>query len=702
MIDIIATPLGWIMRSIYALVHNYGVTIILFAIITKILFLPLNVWVQKNSIKMVKLQPLVNEISAKFVGDRDKIAEEQFALYKKEKYHPTLGIIPMLIQIPLIIGLINVVYNPFKFLFNFSYSTIAKLTEIACTSLDVPTLGAAGQLTLAQMILNPNTNTPFIIASQQDNLLPVALAKIATLDFSFFGIDLSVTPSISEHSNLLLIPLIAGGSSLLLSVMQNKLNVLQKEQSKLGQWGMAIFLTAFSLFFAFLVPAAIGLYWAVGNVVAIGIMLFTNFILPPEKHIDYSALEKSKHLLKKAQQAQKNLSPTKEQKRRAKNDYKRFFDIENESKSLVFYSSAKGTYKYFRGIIENILFNTDITIHYVASDIDDLSFPSNVTNHPHLVSYYIEGNNLIYFFMKLDADIVIMTMPELGQYYYKRSIVRKDIEYIYMFHGVASSNLLLKKGALDYYDTIFCVGPNQMEELRAEETLRNISSRNLVKGGYSLIDETIKAYELIEKKENYIPEIVIAPSWHDGNICETCIDELVDSLVGNGWHITLRPHPEFVKRYLSKMQDIIERIGNKYGDEFIIETDYSTNTSIFSADAIITDWSTICYEFSFSTKRPTCFINTPMKIMNPDYKELDIVPLDIKVRDDMGKSVDIENINTTNVIIADFLENKDNYRKRIEKVMEYAIYNVGKSADVEANYIINQINKYSKNRLEDA
>ena len=700
MIDIIAIPLGWIMRFIYELVNNYGITIILFTIVTKILFLPLNIWVQKNSIKMVQLQPLVNEISAKFAGDRDKIAEEQLALYRKEKYRPSLGIFPMLIQIPLIIGLINVVYNPLKFLFNFSSSTTAKLTEIACTALGVPSLGGAGQLTIARMILSPITNSPFIIASQSDTFLSIAITKINMLNFSFFGVDLSATPSISEPSNLLLVPLIAGGSSLLLSVMQNKVNVLQKEQSKLGQWGMALFLTVFSLFFAFIVPAAIGFYWIVGNVMAIGIMLFVNFIIPPEKYIDYSALEKSKNQLKKAQQTQKKLSQTKEQKKRAKDDYKRFFDIDNEGKAIVFYSSAKGTYKYFRGVIENILLNTDIPIHYVASEIDDLSFPSNVANHSRFIPYYIEGNNLIYFFMKLDADIVIMTMPELGQYYYKRSIVRKDIEYIYMFHGVVSSNLLLKKGALDYYDTIFCVGPNQVEELRAEESIRNIPQRKLVKSGYSLIDETIKAYESIEKKENLIPKIVIAPSWHEGNICETCIDELVDSLIGNGWHITLRPHPEFVRRYFSKMQDIIERIGHKYGDEFIIETDYATNESIFTADAIITDWSTICYEFSFSTKRPTCFINTPMKIMNPDYKDIGIIPLDIKVRDDMGKSIDIENISSTNTVISDFLENKDDYHRRIEKVMEYAIYNVGKSAEVETNYIINQVEEYAKSRRE--
>lgn len=68
----------------YKLLHDYGLAIILFTLISKIVLLPVSIWVQKNSIKMVKMQPDINRILIKHYGDKDEIAEEQSKLYKKK------------------------------------------------------------------------------------------------------------------------------------------------------------------------------------------------------------------------------------------------------------------------------------------------------------------------------------------------------------------------------------------------------------------------------------------------------------------------------------------------------------------------------------------------------------------------------------------------------------------------------------------
>ena len=67
--------LGIIMAFCYNLFNNYGLAIILFTLISKIVLLPLSIWVQKNSIKMVKMQPDINKIKIKYFGDKDKIAD---------------------------------------------------------------------------------------------------------------------------------------------------------------------------------------------------------------------------------------------------------------------------------------------------------------------------------------------------------------------------------------------------------------------------------------------------------------------------------------------------------------------------------------------------------------------------------------------------------------------------------------------------
>ena len=86
-INWIAIPLGFVMKLCFNIISNYGLAIILFTLLTKVILLPLSVWVQKNSIKMVKMQPDINRIKAKFFGDQDTIADEQSKLYKKHKYN---------------------------------------------------------------------------------------------------------------------------------------------------------------------------------------------------------------------------------------------------------------------------------------------------------------------------------------------------------------------------------------------------------------------------------------------------------------------------------------------------------------------------------------------------------------------------------------------------------------------------------------
>ena len=80
--------LGYVMHFCYNLLGNYGLAIILFTILSKFVLLPLSIMIQKESIKMVKMQPELNFSKAKYFGDKEKIAEEEAIIYKKYKYNP--------------------------------------------------------------------------------------------------------------------------------------------------------------------------------------------------------------------------------------------------------------------------------------------------------------------------------------------------------------------------------------------------------------------------------------------------------------------------------------------------------------------------------------------------------------------------------------------------------------------------------------
>ena len=97
---------------------------------------------------------------------------------------------------------------------------------------------------------------------------------------------------------LLLIPVLAGISALIMCIEQNRVNVLQLEQGFFGRWGMTIFMIAFSTYFAFLVPGGVGLYWIFGNLFAIPVMYIVNLIYDPKKYIDYKTLNSMKEKAK--------------------------------------------------------------------------------------------------------------------------------------------------------------------------------------------------------------------------------------------------------------------------------------------------------------------------------------------------------------------------------------------------------------------
>ena len=496
---------------------------------------------------------------------------------------------------------------------------------------------------------------------------------------------LSVPPAQAGGMTLLM-PLAAGGSALLLGLAQNQFNPLQREQARASQWATNGVSIGISLLLGAFVPVGVGVYWIASNLLTIGQQLVLNAVMPARNYVDYEALEQSKQELAGIDSLSSRVS--KEDRQREKADYKRFFSIAN--KHLVFYSESSGFYKYFADVIDYLLQHSNLSIHYITSDPNDAIF-QKAQKEPRIRPYYIGEKRLITLMMKMDADMVVMTMPDLDNFHIKRSYVRKDIEYIYICHGIGSSTLLLNKLALAHYDTIFCIGEYQKREFRQEEAVYGLPSRNLIPCGYGLLDRTRKAYAEMPPYAREKPQILIAPSWQTDNILDSCIDELLGSLLTGKYSVILRPHPEYCKRYPQKIATLKKRYEQQIGPDFEIQTDFSSNETVFQSDLVVTDWSTICYEFSFTTKRPTLFVDTPMKIMNPEYERIGIMPLDIFVRKAIGKSISPKEAGQIRQTVDELLLKTGDYAASIENLMNECLYHPGESSRVAGEYIINQM-----------
>lgn len=615
---------GMIMEWCYGLMKNYGLALILFTLLTKVILMPISVMVQLNSIKVVKMYPELNRIKVKYFGNKEMISEEEYLLYKKENYHPMLDLVPVIAQLVILMGVVR------------------------------------------------------------------GIQYIPEHDKLFMGLNLGVVPMDVKGFSVI-IPILAAFSAWVMCYAQNKANVLQSEQSRTNQMTTLLLSVGISLYLGFFVEAGIGFYWTVSNLASVLVMYLLNFLINPKKYIDYEALAESKAELNKMTQYMKSNNKEVDQEVlvREKRDCKRFLKYQN--KQIVFYSEKNGFYKYFQNVIEYILRKTDIVIHYITSDPNDEVFAKQSENFR---VYYIGEKKLIILMMKLEADMMVMTMPDLQRYHIKRSMVKNDIEYIYMDHGIGSLNLMLRKHALDYFDTVFVSNELVYDEIRGQEKIYGLKEKNLVKYGYGLIDNMITGYEQQEPPVDNYKVILIAPSWQDDNIMDSCIEEILDYILNLGHKIILRPHPQYVRHFEERLNVLREKYVSF--DNFELQLDFSSNATVFNADILMTDWSGIAYEYSFVTLKPTLFINTPMKIMNADYEEVDVVPFDLMIRNKVGRSLELNELGKLPETIDELLNNELFSKDSIKEIREKYLYNVGNSAKIGGDYIIKKLIEYSK------
>lgn len=681
--------LGSIMRFCYNLFENYGIAIILFTLFSKIILLPMSIWVQKNSIKMVKMQPSINRIKINYFGDKDRIAEEQDKLYKKEKYNAFASLIPLIIQILLLMGLVEVINHPL--------THIAKMPNDISNNLVAVALDNNKELneessSLELSVVNDIKNEKYI-EQYKEKITEEQIEEIKDINLDFLGFDLSWVAS-QKRGIAILVPIIAGFSALLLCIAQNIMNVLQAEQSNANKYGMLVLSVGLSLYLGAFVPAGVGLYWTASNIMAIVQQWLLNIFINPKKYVNYEELEKTSKELKELSGEKKD-KRTKEQKRKEKEDYKKFFKIVN--KHLVFYSESNGFYKYYKGIIEYLLENTNITLHYITSDYNDNIFKMEKEN-PKIKAYYIGERKLITLMMKMDADVVVMTMPDLENYHIKRSYVRKNIEYIFIPHSMDSLNMTMRKGSMDHFDTVFATGSHQKEEDEETNKVYNLQNRKIVEWGYTLLDDMIKDYEKNNVKNNETT-VLIAPSWQKDNIVDICLDPILESLKGKNYKVIVRPHPQHVRH----MKEKFEKMKEQYKDDKNIEiqTDFSSNNTVFNADLMITDWSGIAYEYAYTTKKPVLFVDTPMKIMNPEYKKISVEPINIWSRKEIGEVISIDECKNIDKTVEKMLKESSKYSEKIKKLVNDTVYNIGHSAEVGANYIISAVQEKINERKKD-
>lgn len=253
---------------------------------------------------------------------------------------------------------------------------------------------------------------------------------------------------------------------------------------------------------------------------------------------------------------------------------------------------------------------------------------------------------------------------------------------------------MVRDGALDHFDTILLTDPNLTVEIKGYNKEHGLADQRMVPCGYCLVDSMAAEYEAMEKKENVVKTVLVAPSWQKDNVIESCLHDLVEPLLEAGYDITVRPHPQYIRRFPRQLERIMAECSNYPAEKFRFQLDFSSNKSVYQSDILVTDWSAIGYEYALATKKPVLFINTPRKIVNEKWSEENKKKyyVNADIRGIVGIELEPRNVRESVAATAERLIcNRGEWEDAIEQVRRERLYHFGESGKYGAKYILERL-----------
>ncbi len=374
-------------------------------------------------------------------------------------------------------------------------------------------------------------------------------------------------------------------------------------------------------------------------------------------------------------------------------NYRAFNRLTPDQRNIVVYSESGQDWHHFQKIIEELLSNSR-AVCYISSDPLD---PGLSKKHFLFKSFYIKpGFWQILLFQFLKADCLLLTMIDLNIFQLKRSI--NPVHYIYLFHAMGSTHMVDFENSYDHYDTILCVGPHQVKEIRKREELKGLPPKNLVPHGYARVEELFaeaaNRYKLPQKPYS----ILLAPTWGENSILNLCGKEIIGVLLDAGFKVTLRPHYQTLKLNPEIVEEILKLYGknpqlnyvNRMGDK----------DSLFDSDLLVCDWSSTSIEYALGLEKPVLYIDVPRRVRNPAYQELGLEPMEVSIRNEVGYVLKMDELENAPSVIEELLSDPARFKKKIAGLREKILFNFGKSVETGAREIIKIADSQRQKRLE--
>jgi YidC/Oxa1 family membrane protein insertase len=254
----ICVPFAWVTRLFYSLTGSYGVALILFTLVVKLVMLPFQLKSKKSMLRMSRLNPKMKEIQAKYANNKDKQNQEISKLYMEAGVNPMSGCLWSFIPFPILIALYYIIRAPLHYFMMLPTQTVTEVTNMAVgMGLSLQEKGAYNEILVAQF------------ASQNFDQFHQAFPGMINLNYNFLGINLADIPNQFFSTfpgggwavwGLMLLPVLSAALNVVMTLVTMKGQNAGADAQKTNRM-MMIFMPLMTLWMGFILPSALCVYW---------------------------------------------------------------------------------------------------------------------------------------------------------------------------------------------------------------------------------------------------------------------------------------------------------------------------------------------------------------------------------------------------------------------------------------------------------
>ena len=256
----ICVPFAWLTRLFYSITGSYGIALILFTLVVKLVLLPFQLKSKKSMLRMIRMQGKIKDIQTRFANNKERQQQEMADLYAKEGINPMSGCLWSFIPFPILIALYYIIRTPLRYFMSLSNEVIAKITELAVSLGYVS--GAEGQAAAYDQI--------YLAKFIHDNWSSFdgKFDGLIDLNYTFLNMDLSAVPKdlFSQFPSggwpvigLILMPIISAALQFLMTQISMKSNGNSNVNG--SSKVMLYMMPLMTVWMGYILPAALCVYW---------------------------------------------------------------------------------------------------------------------------------------------------------------------------------------------------------------------------------------------------------------------------------------------------------------------------------------------------------------------------------------------------------------------------------------------------------